>query len=202
MMPRLTTSWNAQRGLCAATNGETDCDLKPNHLEHGVPHRLRSPSDSRWQAYDDDGNVVGQGGGTRYAIGAKWAQTWDEFLASLLGLTKIEVEQPATHAPEVHAAALLVAEVYAHPWGAVGGPLHVYVDDLNLEDDWFTDPEHRAGIAATAARWYPDAGAACVDLCERTFDALAALTEPQRIEACELAHAGPIPVGFTTEDDQ
>lgn len=95
-MERLTTSYNASRGLCAAFNGETDCDLRPGHLEQGIPHRLRSPSDGRWQAYDDDGHVVAQGGGTRYALGAKWAQTWDEYLASLLGFTSVAEQNLAT----------------------------------------------------------------------------------------------------------
>lgn len=98
-------------------------------------------------------------------------------------------------------AAALVCEVYAQPWGGVGGPLHVFVEDMNLEDHWFEDPRHRAD---TLGKWV-DEWAYGEDydvddmrrLCALTFDALAGLTEAER--AVAVWHRDRI-LSWRTED--
>lgn len=89
---------------------------------------------------------------------------------------------PRIDNPLVRAAARAVAEVYE--FSCVGGNLHIYIDDYNLEDPWFEGDEadrlvaedvHEAGPEQLAAERY------CLGL-------LRALTEEERYSAVALHH--------------
>lgn len=66
----------------------------------------------------------------------------------------------------------VIRELYAHPRGELGGPLHAKIEDFNIEGEWkpfndFTDPKHR----------YPDD---LVEISQRVCDAMNPLSEAQR----------------------
>jgi hypothetical protein len=87
---------------------------------------------------------------------------------------------PPPDTPAVREAAALVAAVYAAPWGGTGGPLHVEIEDMNLEDRFFASDS----ALETAISWYgEELGDDGADLCRRTFCALAALSEAERASA-------------------
>ena len=62
----------------------------------------------------------------------------------------------------------LINDLYAHPDGGTGGPLHVLLDDFNVQDQ-FVKPYHR-----------DDDDPALRDLADRIADLMLLMTEDQR----------------------
>jgi hypothetical protein len=97
---------------------------------------------------------------------------------------KLTGDEPVERTEAVIRAGHLANQVYELPHCGTGGPLHVQLDDMNLEDEHFL-PTDRPGLDEVIDTWYPELRRipGAVDLIFQTWDALAALTEAERAEA-------------------
>lgn len=79
----------------------------------------------------------------------------------------------------------LVRRIFATEWGCTGGPLHVEIEDMNL-DDWHFTAERREKLAKTINAYYPLLNKRRHrqdrQLVYDAFDALAKLTPAERAE--------------------
>lgn len=89
-----------------------------------------------------------------------------------------------TMTDDMREVAILVDAIYSTPWGTTGGPLHIYLDDFNLDDHWFVE-ERPADIAESIQRRWDDQ-TVDADLVWRCWDLLRTLTEPERAVAVAM----------------
>lgn len=87
-----------------------------------------------------------------------------------------DVERPTNTKQIIDA----IARVYAHPDGGVGGPLHIVLDDYNVNSlDWCEDRLDQIGTPNEAA-WLRGIDPVLVDLCRDVIALMKPLTEDER----------------------
>lgn len=104
----------------------------------------------------------------------------------------LEDDGPVTITADMLAVAAKVSELYAAPWGACGGPLHVQLDDFNLDDAFVSTPRARVGFMKWVAEWrrdrrdgFDEVGAA---LCMEIHSGLIPMSEAERNVTVAIAH--------------
>ena len=100
---------------------------------------------------------------------------------------------PPAMTPRMAETAELIAHLYSFPWGSSGGPLHVTLDDMNLDDTQF-DSDHRRMLVGHGngrgtvtcdydlSGLYPDLLDEDWELCLAIFDRLAEMSIPERAQ--------------------
>lgn len=98
--------------------------------------------------------------------------------------TELTGGTPPPMTDEMRATRELVRAIYATDWGKTGGPLHIHLDDMNLEDHFF-DEEGRQQLLDQGGYLREHFTHLDEDdwrLVLRCFDALSKLTEAERAE--------------------
>lgn len=96
---------------------------------------------------------------------------------------------------DIRRAALIVKSIYDTFEGCTGGPLHVILDDYNLEDRYFCKSEEALRELAG-----PDCPDWLLDLAWRATTALVRLPLPERAYAIALGNGDLSPGHLTSED--